>query len=94
MGHRGGAGNDEYVFGSGFGCDIINDSEGDNTVRFAGLMPADLSIMYDSGDAVLSVKGGTDSVRIRSFDKYGDCFTFLFADGKRYRLTGGSFVLR
>ena len=90
----GGAGNDKYVFGSGFGCDIINDSEGDNTVRFAGLMPSDLRVMSDSGDAVLSVKGSTDSVRIKSFDKYGDSFTFLFADGKRYRLTGGSFILR
>ena len=64
---RGGAGDDTYVFGLGYGQDLIEDGEGSNRLRFAaGIAPDDLSATLDGAtlSATISFGGAGDSVTL------------------------------
>lgn len=69
---EGGPGNDTYLFGVGYGQDIIsadnheeNLSHKLNTLEFKqGISPADISISRSSSDLVLSIIGTTDKITV------------------------------
>lgn len=75
----GGSGSDVYNFGIGYGSDIIEDSDGDNVVRFLDVNPDEASFeLKDNGEFMISVGEGGDVLTIRKFDP--ECFAFEFAD--------------
>jgi Ca2+-binding RTX toxin-like protein len=63
-----GAGNDTYVFGRGYGRDVIYDydtSAGNtDTVRLAGLNAGDVTIRRDSSNMYISVNGTSDQLQV------------------------------
>lgn len=71
----GDAGDDTYVFGRGYGSDIVFlDSSGTDTIKFLeGITPDDLVITRTSGsysdqnNLVLSIKGTNDQLTIRGY---------------------------
>jgi Ca2+-binding RTX toxin-like protein len=66
----GGKGGDTYLFRRGSGLDVIkeNDPLPDvDTVRAVGIAPIDLVPARRSGDLVLSVRGGTDEISVKSW---------------------------
>ncbi|MCS4534316.1 hypothetical protein [Neisseria montereyensis] len=67
----GGAGNDRYFFDKYYGHDVIEDNNGNNTVRFGnGIRPEDLSIRLDNGnnttDWVITLKSTGDTLTIKN----------------------------
>ncbi len=70
---EGGAGNDTYVFGLGYGGDLI-DEQGDasdiDTLQLEGINPGDITLRAtpDFGsDAILTINGTTDQVTLGGF---------------------------
>ncbi len=67
----GGAGSDTYVFSSGFGQDIINQSDSTagrvDVVQFTDLNSADLATLTRSGNDLTLVFANGDSVKLANF---------------------------
>ncbi len=71
----GGYGDDVYIFGKGYGNDIIDDCHGKNKVRFVGLNPEDLFVTYpplsETYDAILTIAETGETLRFNGFQYYG-----------------------
>ena len=71
----GGYGDDVYIFGKGYGNDIIDDCHGKNKVRFVGLKPEDLFVTYppllETYDAILTIAETGETLRFNGFQYYG-----------------------
>ena len=84
---NGGRGDDVYIFGKGYGHDIINEqnsnSKNDKVVFKEGINPEDIKISRDKNDMILTLKDTNDSLRI--VNQYSDSWykveNFEFADG-------------
>lgn len=63
----GGGGNDTYLFSGLWGTDFIGDFEGLNVVRFVDKTQSELSFTNSSGNLIISVIGGTQSVTVDDF---------------------------
>ncbi|MDP2795026.1 MAG: calcium-binding protein, partial [Sulfurisoma sp.] len=75
---QGGTGNDIYVFGNGYGQDVINDYEWPtgniDTVQMAeGVAPADVTVTRDAYHLYLSLNGGADRLTLQNWF-YGDAY--------------------
>ena len=82
-----GAGNDTYVFGRGYGQDVISDFDGTagnvDTLLLSGLNPADVTIRRDATSLYVSVNGTADVLRVADWGM-GAAYRIeriLFADG-------------
>ncbi|PTQ67481.1 S-layer family protein [Pseudomonas sp. GV071] len=68
---NGGNGNDTYVFDKGWGQDVIDNydsANGVDAIEFsAGILPADIQATHQGDDLILTLKGSTDSVRVRNY---------------------------
>lgn len=74
-------GDDTYLFGSGYGSDIIEDNDGQNTVQFENLTLDMVAFEINkNGTLVVSKNGEDDTLIIKDFD--ADLFVFEFANGK------------
>ena len=67
----GGLGNDTYVFGRGYGNDSINALDTtagrlDTLQLSAGILTTDLVLTRDVDDLVVTIRGSTESIRIRN----------------------------
>ena len=83
---NGGNGYNTYIFGLGYGKDVINGYGGTNTIKFlAGISPEDILVtLTGTYDITLSIRDTTDSLVFKSFrsnSSYNN-FTLEFADGK------------
>ena len=82
---EGSSGDDTYIFGLGYGKDIIDDGSGLNKIRFTdGIRPSDLQV-YRSGESSIAIKhkNTEDQLTVyyfRSNDRYRN-FTLEFDDG-------------
>jgi Ca2+-binding RTX toxin-like protein len=85
-------GEDTYVFGRGYGNDIVNEATGvfggpNDTVRFlSGISASDLQVSYSGGNLVVRITGTTDTLTIinqhKDYAGGGNRIErFLFADG-------------
>ena len=65
----GGAGDDVYVYGKGFGNDIIADNSGANTIIFKDLNANEVYVVYpgSGNDAILHIKGSDETLTIQNF---------------------------
>lgn len=64
----GGAGNDTFVFGRGYGHDIAGDYDGLDTIRLVGAVsPQDVRLHRDDHNLILNIAGTTDQLRFNSF---------------------------
>jgi Ca2+-binding RTX toxin-like protein len=84
---RGGEGNDTYVVGLGYGRDLIEDTQGENRIRFgSGILPEDLGAQLDLSTlaATLEFSAAGDSVSFDAgqFDVAGIQFSNGTAWGK------------
>ena len=83
----GGSGNDTYIFGRGYGQDVINEqgtnSSNDRILFDNSISINDLTISRDNNDIVISVKDSNDSLRL--LNQYSDSWYKVelleFADG-------------
>ena len=83
----GGSGNDTYIFGRGYGQDVINEqgtnSSNDRVLFDNSISINDLTISRDNNDIVISVKDSNDSLRL--LNQYSDSWYKVelleFADG-------------
>ena len=83
----GGYGNDTYIFGRGYGQDVINEqgtnSSNDRILFDNSISINDLTISRDNNDIVISVKDSNDSLRL--LNQYSDSWYKVelleFADG-------------
>lgn len=62
--NEGGAGDDEYRLNAGWGADLVVDTEGVDTVRFADVLPDDLLLRRDGADLVVLNQSTGDELRI------------------------------
>lgn len=72
----GGLGNDTYVFGRGSGHDIIANFDagkpsGDMVQLGAGIVDADISLLRQGDDLVLSINGSSDQLTVASYFENG-----------------------
>ncbi len=72
----GGLGNDTYVFGRGSGHDIIANFDagkpsGDMVQLGAGIVDADISLLRQGDDLVLSINGSADQLTVASYFENG-----------------------
>jgi Ca2+-binding RTX toxin-like protein len=94
---NGEAGHDTYLFGKGDGHDTVvagwDSLSSDRLVLGAGIGVADIDVRESSGDLLLSVHGGRDSVRIAGYFNLPEeeRLSIQFADGG---LWDGATVLR
>ena len=74
----GGIGNDTYIFKRGFGCDILNDSDGEETLKFENMQPSEIVFTTSTSDRSLTLKNINtgDKVTIKKFNS--DRYTFVF----------------
>ncbi|MDR0775586.1 MAG: putative Ig domain-containing protein [Azonexus sp.] len=85
---QGNAGNDIYVFSKGDGQDVINDTQGSNTIRFLDVKSDEIKLVR-SGDDLKILYGESDSVTVQNAF-YSSATTsasyrmanYEFADGK------------
>jgi Ca2+-binding RTX toxin-like protein len=85
----GGPGNDTYLFGSGYGQDVIFDQQFSgtdlNTIRLsADIAPSDVTLQTDAnGDLVLTITGSTDQLTVANYfsDSFYQVEQVTFADG-------------
>lgn len=86
----GGEGKDTYVFGKGYGKDVIIDDSGTNTLRFKGLKPTDILVNgTGESDVTIRIKGTDDTLVIKDFckdAKYAD-YDLEFDGGIRMHVT-------
>jgi VCBS repeat-containing protein len=68
----GGDGNDCYVFGLGYGQDMIYDNSGSrDAVQFTqGVSPSDITLRRNYNDLYLSINGTTDVLKIQNYLSY------------------------
>ena len=85
---NGGNGNDTYVYGRGYGNDIIYDYDGVNKIVFENLDPSELTVFYPSSgyDAILTISGEgeeKETLTIQNFRNasYYRNFTLEFKGG-------------
>ena len=66
---EGGSGDDTYIYGKGYGNDVIYDYQGTNKIKFVGLSPSDMTVFYPyyTNDAVLTVTGTGETLTIQNF---------------------------
>ena len=67
---NGGEGNDTYVFGKGFGQDVINNyhtDKSEDVVRFENLRAAEVLFERSGSDLLLKERNGKGSVRVQSY---------------------------
>ncbi|WP_342221179.1 C80 family cysteine peptidase [Candidatus Fukatsuia endosymbiont of Tuberolachnus salignus] len=63
----GGQGNDTYTFRRGDGHDVIEDSHGDNTVKFiADITPQDLQFTQEGNDLLIQLSDRENSIRVKN----------------------------
>lgn len=76
----GGDGNDTYIYGSGFGNDVINDADGINKIKLIGLNAADLTVnrVDENNDIVLMIVATSETLTINNFRKEGVDSRFVF----------------
>ncbi len=85
----GGTGNDTYVFGRGYGSDIIqeqaigfqNGDSGDRVSFRAGISWADLQVSMSGSDYVIRFNGSNDQLTIRATYGFYEVEFFDFTDG-------------
>ena len=82
---NGGEGNDTYVFGKGFGQDVINNyhtDKSEDVVRFENLRAAEVLFERSGSDLLLKERNGKGSVRVQSYFGIQDngITRFEFAD--------------
>jgi trimeric autotransporter adhesin len=82
----GGAGNDSYVFGRGYGQDVIVEngaaSANDRLLLGAGLAPSDLLLRRNGDDLLVSVRGTSDRLTVRGYWQAANTVESIqFADG-------------
>lgn len=68
----GGEGNDTYIFGRGFGIDVIDDIEGDSVIRLeSGISADDINVYISGSEAVIAIKNafGDDTESAVSTDR-------------------------
>ena len=65
----GGAGDDTYVYGKGYGNDILADNSGANTIIFKDLNANEVYVVYpgSGNDAILHIKGSDETLTIQNF---------------------------
>lgn len=68
-----------YSLESGFGASIIEDNEGDNTIKFLDISSEAVSFEMNGGKLIITVSGSEDVLTIRNFNP--ERFAFEFADG-------------
>jgi Ca2+-binding RTX toxin-like protein len=84
---NGGAGDDSYVFGNGYGQDVINDYDWtagnvDTVTMAEGIVPDDVVVTRDWGNLYLSLNNGADRLTLANW--FGDAYKVervAFADG-------------
>lgn len=76
----GGNGNDTYIFGIGYGSDIVEDNDGENKI-IINEMTLDMVTfnINEYGDLTISINDSEDILTIKNFNS--ELFTFEFADG-------------
>ena len=82
----GDTGNDTYVYGIGYGNDVISgDGYGANIIKLVGLNPEDISVSYsdDNNDMIFTLidTGETLTIQSISFRYQYRSYTFEFDDG-------------
>lgn len=82
----GGEGNDIYIFGRNYGKDVINDEEGETTVRLKGDSLSELDICQVGESAVISIKDTDDRLIISNYMENRENY-FLKTDEERLLLT-------
>ncbi|MRR58090.1 MAG: hypothetical protein EG824_07760 [Deltaproteobacteria bacterium] len=86
---HGESGNDTFVFGNGYGLDVISDADGTegntDTVRMLpGVLPGDVTVTRDQFSLYLSLNGGADKLTLVNWFSYGDTYKIeraVFDDG-------------
>ena len=64
----GDTGNDTYVFGRGYGRDVVQDTDGTDTLRFgANLVASDILVSRDAANLYLSIRGTSDTLSVIGF---------------------------
>ena len=76
----GGNGNDTYIFGIGYGSDIVEDNDGENKI-IINEMTLDMVTfnINEYGDLTISINDSEDILTIKNFNS--ELFTFEFANG-------------
>ena len=74
----GGYGNDTYIYGSGLGNDVINDIDGINKIKLAGLNSSDLSVNREENHIVLTNIATGETLTINNFKNDGIDSSFIF----------------
>ena len=89
----GGIGNDTYIFKKGFGSDTLNDSDGDETLRFEDMQPSEMIFTTSDGSLTIRNMNTGDRVTIRNFKPAR--YTFVFS-GVNYTVTkkNGAYVFQ
>ena len=85
---EGGAGDDTYVFGKGYGNDVIYDNSGENKIKFTNLKLEDITVHYSSSDVILTITETEETLTIKNFRSGASWrnFTFEFSDETSYLL--------
>ncbi len=82
---KGGNGDDTYVFGIGYGNDIISDNNGSNKIKFTELSASDITSYFSdkNRDALLTIVSTGETLTIHNFraSKYWSDYVFEFDDG-------------
>ncbi len=88
LSNTGNAGDDKYIFGRGYGQDVIYDDDGTSgldTISFnADVAPADVSVRTtDRGDLILSINGTDDTLTVEGYfaRTYYQIEQIIFFDG-------------
>lgn len=86
---KGQDGNDTYIYGLGYGNDIIYDDLGNNTIKFKSIKPTDITIEYaNKDDAVITIKSTEETLTIKDFRNTADCFICKFDDDdNKYKIS-------
>ena len=73
---------DTYIFGKGYGSDVIEDWNGNSTISLTDVSSDEVTVssLYES-NLILSVNGTDDKLMINGFRWNQNTFTFEFADG-------------
>ena len=79
----GGDGEDTYIFGKGYGNDIINEYGSDHSyIVFNDVNSDEIIVSIDSSQSlVIAVNDTEDSIKLLSWSWSASTYTFIFADG-------------
>ncbi|HFC97828.1 MAG TPA: calcium-binding protein, partial [Thermosulfurimonas dismutans] len=82
---EGGPGNDTYIFKPGDGQDWIQDVEGENKIVFGtGIKGEEVEFAREKDEMIFNLGDG-EEIRIASWPRVYEHFSFEFADGKRLK---------